>query len=258
MKKILLVVAVVVAAARSGSASLVGSWRFDYPTLGTDSSGLGNHLTAVGNPVFDPGARGGLGAVLLDGSSYFTTALFPTSMPTGNADYTITAWIQTGDNYLDGIISWGDTVTGGYNGFRVTGPAYFGTPQSIINYSFYPDDILPYPTLADGAWHFVAVSFDHSAGAYGARTLYADGVSQTFVSPAPINVQPANFRVALTYPWSGTLEAFKGELSDVRVYNTALAPGEISQIYGAASVPEPATFLLVGPAIWLLRRKRRG
>ena len=224
-------------------ASIVGQWLFNNSSLVDDSSGNGLTLTAVGAPVFDPTARGGLGAVSLNGSSYFTIDPFPSGVPLGNSDYTITAWINTTDQGRDGIVGWGSYGDQNQvNAFRTLSQAEGG---GMINYWWANDDYFTGHDVYDGAWHFVAVTFDGAT-----RTMYIDGASQSSAASG-INSQAVNFTIGRTL----FSEYFVGELSDIQIFDTALSPAQISQQQSVT--PEPVTFLLVAPAMLLCLRKRR-
>jgi hypothetical protein len=235
--------------APTASADLVGWWQFNNANLGSDSSGNGNNLIANGDPVFDPSALGGVGAVFLDGQSDFTQgASFPTGIPTGSSDYTLTAWINTTVNGSLGIIGWGDFgPPNGTNALR-TGV------EGLDNYWFFNDVSDNLAPLTDGQWHFVAATYDGSV-----RTLYIDNGPPVVVPSSGLNSQPGNFAVGNACFWCNGGEFFNGELADVRVYNTALGASEIQGVQANVDVniPEPSTLLLGLPALLFGIRKVR-
>ena len=181
----------------------MANWTFSNGSnLGADSSGNGYNLIQEGNgPItFDSSALGGRGAAVFNGSDNFDFGgVFPALLPTGNASYTITAWINPGNigpgGY--GIIGWGNYGnTDQTNAFRTTGNG------GVVNYSWNDDAEYDPPNFSvfDGNWHFVAVTYDNTAVA---RYVYIDpatsGLPPYQSNPEnALNVQPTTFRVGIT------------------------------------------------------------
>ena len=75
--------------------------------------------------------------------------------------------------------------------------------------------------VSDGAWHHVAVVFNQNY-----VTFYKDGVAAADVFQMPASeTSQGLFQIGAA---AGTMPAFNGELYDVRVWNTARTPAQIS------------------------------
>ena len=229
-------------------AGLVGYWTFSNGSnLGQDSSGNGNNLTGTGDgantPGFDPTGNSGQGAAIFDGTDWLVdTTGFPTGIPTGNADYTILAWIQLSTPFTGGygIIGWGAYSNDGGSDTNAFRTDFNG---GIDNY-WWGNDITAdscCESVFDGAWHLVAATWDSETGT---RTVYVDpqlsnGYSNSD-NPGSNNADALNFTVGQTCPTCGE-ENFVGEISDLAVFDSALTQNQIVE-FGTA--PEPGTFLL--------------
>lgn len=239
----------------------VAYWTFNGSTY--DSSGNGNNLTGVGNgnnvPTFEQNGPFGQGAAVFNGSDWFVDQSgFPT-VPTGNSDYTILAWIELGTTIPGayGVIGWG--------GYGIDGPSDTNafrtdTQGGMDNYWWGNDNDLATPpgdNLYDGQWHLVATTWDSETDT---RTVYVDpqlsiGYSYSD-SPGSDFAESRNFTVGQTCSTCGTQENFNGEISDLAVFNSALTQQEIVQF----ASPEPGSLLLLVPALglgaWWRRRRQ--
>jgi len=75
--------------------------------------------------------------------------------------------------------------------------------------------------VSEGAWHHVAVVFNQNYA-----TFYKDGVAAADVFQMPASeTSQGLFQIGAT---AGTMPAFNGELYDIRVWNTARTPAQIS------------------------------
>lgn len=98
-------------------------------------------------------------------------------------------------------------------------------------------------TIANGEWHFVGATFDGSTSSIwvdgilkaSKQTTYNTTGNNNFIGRP--NDDPSN---------AGTETYFNGNIDDVRIYNRALTPEEIQQLYTAngtdtTGTPDPAT-----------------
>lgn len=229
----------------NAKAELVAQWTFD-DSSNVGKATVGSDLTVVGGATYSSSGQSG-GALSLDGSTgylHLDGDALPTGVPTGNNSYTITAWIKTtvfGEGMIgaNSIVGWGNYGTaGGVNAFRTNRGVDGG--DGLTDYSWGPGyDIVRPGTVADGAWHFVAVTYDSSTLE---KQLYLNGNTLGLSMTMPeggLDVGAGSFRVGST---NNGGEFCNGLLDDVRIYNTALTSGEIATIAG---VPEPSSLLLI-------------
>ena len=93
-------------------------------------------------------------------------------------------------------------------------------------------------------WQHVALTYDHSATTLA---LYVGGQLlqswNDFSGSTLNNSLSNNILIGAVKRGPNVAHDFKGDMDDLRIYNTALDAGEISSIAG---VPEPATLALLG------------
>lgn len=242
----------VFAIAGNAKADLVAQWDFnDSSNVGKAT--VGSDLTAVGGAAYAATGKVG-GALQLNGlDSYLHLAgdALPTGIPTGDSSFTIAAFINTSAvNFRNGIIGWGSSANGQFNGFRTARSDDVLIPggDGLVHYSWGSDagmDALSPATIANGAWHHVAVTYDSVTSL---KQLYLDGAalgSPVTVASA-LAVTAGNFRLGTIHHDFGD-EYFNGLLDSVRVYDNALSVGDIHTL---ASVPEPSTCLLAAIGVF--------
>mgnify|MGYP001565449571 FL=1 len=89
-------------------------------------------------------------------------------------------------------------------------------------------------TVNDGAWHHVAVTYDGNSSASGVQ-IYIDGSSVALtilyntLSATILNSE--NFTLGKYNSGTGASNAYGGLMDEVAVYNRALTPAEITDIY---------------------------
>ncbi len=173
----------------------------------------------------------------------------PVGLPAGNSAYTIGAWINlstannngssgsTGNTGNDGILGYGNYTNDTTNAFR-TG-YYSPGPNGITNYWYGDDGAAPLPNggTTVGNWHYVAATYDPTAGGLGVRTLYVDGTVVDSEDPNEIhNAVLNNFTVGVTNLFTAGPEYFSGNMADLIIGNTAFTP---VQLAAAASSDNP-------------------
>ena len=214
----------------------VAWWAFNNAlNLGEDSSTSSNDLTTEGDAAYVAGGVLGGGALSLDGADdMLTGSPFP-AIPTGNDDYSISAWVKTTTDGPRGIVGWGDySANNDTNAFRL------GDTDKLNNYWWgSPSLELVSPVnLLDDNWHHVATTYDGTT-----RTLWVDGASIGMDTPGSgentftPNSQPTNFSIGRTCPPCGGGEFFNGLLDDVAIFDYALNVDDITALHTGASTP---------------------
>ena len=230
--------------------NLVGWWKLDEGsgTAATDSSGNGISGVINGNPTWGTNAPFDQSNYLLfDGTNDWVDI---NSVPQEKflfANYTISMWFRvdggSGQRDLFGATNYvgdhGILLEIGHgnapNGIRYINrspfsPSGMGAPEEIYT----PSTV----KVNDGLWHHVAAVRESDIS----RLLYVDGVQVgSNTNSLPAFTEPA--RVALgVLKFSWLARWWNGGIDDVRIYNRALSPDEISQLAGSplASDPRPS------------------
>jgi hypothetical protein len=216
-----------------GSAGLVGYWNLDETsgTIAADSSGNGNDGTLrYMNPNTD-WVNGQIGGALdFDGYNDYV------SLPIGSVinslrNCTFAIWVDwDGSNYWERIWDFG------------TGATYymFLTPKNSANNrmrfaitrtGISGEEIMDAPTtLSSIGWHHVVVTIDADNHTH---KLYLDGspVGQNtsgYREPDDIGITNQNYLAKSQFTADSY---FEGKLDDFRIYNYALSPGEVTELY---------------------------
>jgi hypothetical protein len=215
-----------VTAAVPSDTYLVGLWEFDGDTL--DSSGLSNHGTASGNPLFAPGKTGS-GALIFDGTDDWVDISNPESF-NFETDFTWAAWIRT---TTDGTIlarapATGDWAQGGKTFF--VGDGSIGVDVGWVGYFGSSE------TVDDGQWHHVATTtVFETSGDNDTTTLYIDGIPVGSRSDWNVNAfSEAGLSVKIGFTSDNFPDPswFNGRIDDVRIYNKVLTETELLYLGG--------------------------
>ncbi|MFQ6029903.1 MAG: tandem-95 repeat protein, partial [Dehalococcoidia bacterium] len=210
---------------------LVGHWTLDDgagPTA-NDSSGLGHHGTLVNSPLWTTGQ--------VDGALQYDRALQQSLLVNhspmlnfGGNSFSMSLWVRYTDSEDTDLVRKGSTATasdwykmeileGQRLGFNLnTSNVSAATALSPLAYN-------------DGAWHHVAGVRDFSQGL---MLLYIDGqLVQTRNNPAGTINSTAN----LTIGSKDTVndDFLNGYLDDVRLYNRAISPQEVTELFNMSS-----------------------
>jgi hypothetical protein len=187
-----------------------------YPgtgTVWTDLSGNGNNGTLTSGPTYSS-ADGG--SIVFDGVN--DAIVLPAITPTPTA--TFNAWIYingTHGNYGAIFSNWG----GGGNAY------FIGTPPNSTSIDVYINGVLPYTIspLSANTWNMLTIS--HTADT---AVAYINGV-QTNTASSTLN--SATNVSSIGFDTSRNNYPFKGNISQVLIYNRALSQSEITQNYNA-------------------------
>ncbi|MEK7560417.1 MAG: Ig-like domain-containing protein [Patescibacteria group bacterium] len=230
---------------------LIGYWPMSEGngTSTTDTSGAGNIGTLTGGTAWTPGKIGN--GVSFDGVDDYVSIGAPEEYAALEA-YTLSAWVRptrelegfSGSLPIDGIAGDFDTLSGSL-------PSLYLTQSTNRDISCAPGPIrggefgstLP---AANGInWIHVVCSWDGAT-----QRLFANGVQ---IASQPYTTPPANTPRLFSIGEVGRLSAkagyFQGAIDDVRIYNRALSPTEILDLYVAAFAgdTEPPFISVIAP-----------
>lgn len=213
---------------KSLSDGLVGYWKMDESaTPYTDSSGNGASGIWHSNTA-DTGKFGYASSFVTANSSYISVASGP-DISSGN--YTVSYWLyHTNTTGYQGLVGYNNGQSNGgfftqYNGTNTQFYVYLGGSQVIDTYNN--------PPFIASTWNLVTIVYDAKATVV---RFYANGSLFETSNPGVIN------------PGSSTSWEFgrrilngdqylTGKLDEIRIYNRALSPAEVSQLYNFAPGP---------------------
>ena len=184
-----------------------------YPgtgTVWTDISGNGNNGTLTNGPTFN-GANGG--SIVFDGSNDYGTISYTLTAP-----FTVTLWFKQTTLLSRGIL---ETIDSGVqnnvpNLLIVAGSGILKTYSNNNGYKTVGTD------LALNTWYSITVTRTLSS-----ETTYLNGNLIFSNSPA---TGPITSKINIGVGYGGY---FKGNLSNIQVYNRILTSTEVTQNYNA-------------------------
>jgi hypothetical protein len=196
------------------SSGLVGYWPLDGAVTNwgnnatQDLSGNGNTGTLTNMSMTTSPTQGkiGQGMNFVGGNRYILAS--NSAMLLGSSARTMSAWIRTSVAGPGWILDYGTDVVGETSGMLVNGGTFQATSWT--------NDLDSGIVVNDNKWHFV-------------WKTYVDGVADATNAPST-NTISANLRIGERTD-GNTSEGFIGTIDDVRIYNRALGPGEIMQLY---------------------------
>ena len=252
----LLTLVLVLGLTSNASATLVGNWKLDdnaaNPTVVASMGPNGTFSDATGNPNTDfhsvTGRTGALNTALnFDGADDYVdctnSAAF--DMTTG---LTMSAWVKNEPYGQAWIASKMGAGAGSYGMF--INPATGNTLVFGANIGGWGDSAPSNTAIPGGVWTHVAVTYDGTDIKY-----YLNGVPDGVVNrPGSITTQTGSFTIGFEAGWSS--QRMGGDLEDVGLWDVALHPNDIQNIYHSG-VPEPATIALLGLGGVALFRRRR-
>lgn len=216
------------------SNGLVGYWKMDESSWnGTsgevkDTSGNANHGAVGGTPIasISNGKFGNAG--LVDGSGNYIS-ISDSSSISPTAQVTVAGWVWV--NSYSGSYARIISKSLSYDLHMYTYAGGEGRLEWDLRLPSETDTQTPTTAkLSLNRWHHVAATYDGSS-----TGIYIDGVkvaSRTGLSGSiSDNTNPLRF---------GGTGSFDGKVDDFRVYNRALSPSEVSQLYNFA--PKPVAY----------------
>ena len=198
--------------------------RKSYPGSGTtwtDLSGRGNNLTAINSPSWNSSGYFSTGA-----TGYFSGS-GTSSIPIGNSNYTMMAWVRVTGSWVDGnkgIISIGGFESGNQSNALRTNSSSLGQ----FSHFWWANDLLITNNnagLSVGTWFMATAQFDGTN-----RRVWANTTNVGSDTPGSShNVTSTTIQVAKTY----ATEYLQGDIATAQIYNRALTATEIAQNYNA-------------------------
>jgi hypothetical protein len=199
-------------------AGMLGWWKLDETegNVAADSSGNGNNGSLQGNPVWRPqGGKLG-GAIELDGSGDYVKIDNESAFDI-TGQITISAWV----NIMSIPQEWTGIVTKGDSAWRMS----TDFANNVFHFGVAREDYLNgKASVGSGQWHNVVCIYDGQK-----MSIYVDGkldVSRPRTGPIATN----NIPVCIGENIELTRRCWHGLIDDVRVYNYALSPNEISAL----------------------------
>ncbi len=192
---------------------LVGYWSFNEGSgsIAHDFSGNGNTGTLVNSPTWTTGKLGQ--ALSFNGTSQYVNSGNAAGLQIANG--TVVAWVKTTD-------------TGVYKGIAVKQSAY-GLFDNSGTFGIYDWGTAAFRNsgvnIADGAWHFVAATFQ--SGVANGTVLYVDGVARATTQMTIISQGQSLY---IGYG-NAAGQYLNGTIDDVRIYNRALSAAEVQALY---------------------------
>lgn len=232
----------------------VAQWDFeDSDNLGLATLGDANcNLTNSGTVSYSASGKNG-GALSLAGTGYLSASTFPSVIPSGNASFTISAFVKyTQSGSLQNVTAWGQTGSNGrMNSFILASNAISQSTANAIDSTvgtwtgdgLYSAswgggyDTLRSAAVGDNEWHQVALTYD---GLTRLKTLYVDGVSiGSKTLSGNLNVTAAGFSIGSQF--GGNL--YSGLIDTVQIFNTALSASDVAALN--TTIPEPSILVLL-------------
>jgi hypothetical protein len=226
---------------------LVGHWTFDGPTVMTgtvtDVSGNGNGGSMQNmstSSAFMPGKIGQAAHFVAAQSQFIDVG--DMSSTEGLSQFSMSAWLRK-TNLGDAVlISKRNTASDRlWMGFTDTDVLYY----AVANGTNSSGQI----TLDDREWHHVVLVFDGTLSGDANRLKgFLDGTQQSLnfngnPVPATTPSNNVNFHIGQSSSFSN------GEIDDVRMYNRALSPDEVSRLYHLGATTKINTTLNTQPSL---------
>jgi hypothetical protein len=195
--------------------NLVGWWKLDDEGSGSavDYSGWDIYGELRGNPQWVEGCYGD--ALQFDGDDDFVDLGNPPMWPTGTSPRSLCAWART-DSVAVGwrwIAAYGSVGTGSAMFIGMTGADLYG--------GGYGDDVFKAGFWEPDVWRHICLTYDGSSA-----RLYADGIEVASAAKT-WNLVPSRAHIGRQV--NDYVEFWDGAVDDVRVYNKALTPEEVTQ-----------------------------
>ena len=216
-------------AASGVTSGMVSRWRLDEGTTGTAANSAGGPAGTGSGTLGVAGSCRFNGCWTFNGSNtYVAAAAIPGLTPV----HSVTFWImKTSDGYvfdMGGNNNWIQLFGGG----RIRAGSNPGGGYWDSN-----------ATLANDAWHFVAVTRDAS----NVQRIYINGaLDRTDTMTATLT--PGAIRIG---SYGGSGYHVTGQIDDVRVYNRAITGGEVATLFSeTGSGSAPGSYAVFASSTW--------
>ncbi len=223
------------------SEGLVGYWKMDEASADTctggtndacDSSGNGNDGAWNGNATNAAGKFGN--SVTFDGTGDYVEIANDSSLNFGTSSFSFAAWFKASGSAADRQI-FRSAGGGGVHRWSVERISSDVIKFQLLTSGGGDDEqVVSTTNINDGNWHHVAASRDIEAG--GVLSIYIDGVKEGI----PTGTHTTSVTSA-TNPRIGAnpddSEYWIGEIDEVRIYNRAISPAEVADLYEWAPGP---------------------
>ena len=223
----------------SFSQGLVGYWKMDESswtndctaTSVTDSSGNGNNGKAC--PA-STGPTGGAAGKFGNGGSFdgvndqvtIGTSAFTTGATT------ITMWVKPTVSQEKGI---GDLLVGGSGLILYERTIDAGTERAMMGFRGNPEISTPANAIIVGAWNFLTFVYNGGAkNSLSSFAIYVNGINQTSLT-ASGTIGGSTTNNVIGSDQSSAF--FNGQIDETRIYNRALSPKEVRDLYNWAPGP---------------------
>ena len=216
-----------VASAQIPSSGLVGYWPFNGNA--NDESGNGNNGTVNGATLTTDRFGNANSAYSFDGVDDFI-AIANTSGLTFSSGVTFSAWISSSTIKMASIVDKVPVCSTGTNGFRInvrdngdvnSGIGCYGVGIGCVAPNAYTNNIWK---LVTGTW-----------GPDGITKIYIDGQLVQSIQSNYFSISNSDIIEIGKGNYSTLYEQFHGKIDDISIYNRALTPTEITQLYNEQS-----------------------
>jgi len=205
--------------------SLDAADKKSYSGSGTawnDISGNNNHVTSSNSPTWNSAGYFSTGA-----TGYFS-GNGTSTIPTGNSNYTLMAWIRLNSSWGARRGFFGIGAAGAQNQFTGFRTGDVATVGYLLHY-WYANDLYVNnnnANLSIGTWCMVTAQFDGTN-----RRVWANTTNVGSDTPGSShNVLSTAFKVAVSIVGDDYLN---GDIAIARIYNRALSSTEIQQNFNA-------------------------
>jgi len=219
---LLLILVITATSANLFTNGLIGEWSLDGNA--SDQTGNNHNGIVYGATSTIDRDNNANGAYNFDGADdYIEISDHSNFDLTGN--FTISVWINAnsgGEGNYGRIVS---KFGGTYDGwdFFIGDSSNKKLGLKINNVNLWSED----GTITKNEWHMVTVVFEVGTGV----TFYVDDIAAGFTDAYTLAVIANDYNVRLgSWPY-GTDRTFDGAIDDVRIYNQALSPQEIADLF---------------------------
>lgn len=178
----------------------------------------GNSPFAVNSSTFVPG-RDSNSQMALQTNNLGRSAIIP-NLPIGSAARTVSIWYKvTGAGTNNTLFVYG--AAGGENAYGVS----FDTANNWYNFAWNTNTPFSNASL-DGQWHHLVTTYDSSK----TSKVYVDGVLKNTVVQNGWNTSLSGNVFWLAGQF-GDSSPFNGAVDDLKIYNYAISPAEVTSLY---------------------------